>query len=247
MNDKLFTSYHDAYRYGAISGIIGCTLALLHIVTWHWFFILVVFYGLGITVWFVKIILKDPLIDQHLELIDAPAVEKPQPFQEKIINHVETQPPSLPQLNRYARLFQDYEKLQYESLPFLNANSRQYMADIQKIMQFIQKKFEQHADDSFKFEIIDIQRTLDAYLMPALQHFSDLPPFLRERKIIDQQSPSQLLEQQLAMILEEFQNISESIYLNDLNKLIDHGQYLKYKLQQPDAFNIALSPMDEPK
>ena len=64
-----------------------------------------------------------------------------------------------------------------------------------------------------------------------------IPEFLRNRKVLDQQqTPNQIIEQQLQMIVNEFENIAESIYLNDLNQLVDHGQFLKYKLQQPDLF-----------
>ena len=66
-----------------------------------------------------------------------------------------------------------------------------------------------------------------------------IPEFLRNRKVLDQQqTPNQIIEQQLQMIVNEFENIAESIYLNDLNQLVDHGQFLKYKLQQPDLFKM---------
>lgn len=242
MNDKILVSYHDAYRYGAISAIVGCVLSLFNLIEWHWFFVLVVFYGAGVAIWFTK-------SDEHLQLTEPqqtlstasppPLVEKPPiqpiPVRQATVNH------SLP----YQQLFQNYERLQQHSTSFLNIKSQYYMTEIQKIMQFIKLKMDQDSNENFKLEIIDIQRTLNAYLVPALQHFSDLPHFLRERKIIDQQSPSELLEQQLAMILDEFQNIAESIYLNDLNKLIDHGQYLKYKLKQQDSFRISPTAIDD--
>ncbi|MFC2996636.1 hypothetical protein ACFODO_15475 [Acinetobacter sichuanensis] len=138
---------------------------------------------------------------------------------------------------QYQQLISNYQHLQSKSLRHLSQNAQNKLTKIEEIMQFMNEKLQQSQDESFQNEIMDIQRTLNAYLSPALQHFIDIPEFLRNRKVLDQQqTPNQIIEQQLQMIVNEFENIAESIYLNDLNQLVDHGQFLKYKLQQPDLF-----------
>lgn len=140
---------------------------------------------------------------------------------------------------QYQQLISNYQHLQSQSLRHLGQNAQNKLTKIEEIMQFMNEKLQQSQDESFQNEIMDIQRTLNAYLSPALQHFIDIPEFLRNRKVLDQQqTPNQIIEQQLQMIVNEFENIAESIYLNDLNQLVDHGQFLKYKLQQPDLFKM---------
>lgn len=140
---------------------------------------------------------------------------------------------------QYQQLVLNYQYLQNTSLQHLSKNAQNKLKNIEEIMQLMNEKLQHSQDQSFQHEIMDIQRTLNAYLSPALQHFIDIPKFLRDRQVLDQQqTPNQIIEQQLQMIVDEFQNIAESIYLNDLNQLIDHGQFLKYKLQQPELFKI---------
>ena len=106
------------------------------------------------------------------------------------------------------------------------------MQEIYSIMSFMHNKIQQSQDQRFQFEISDIQRTMTAYLIPAVENYVQLPDFLREKVVNQLQlTPSQLLEQQLELIINELKNIAESIYLNDLNKLIDQGVFLKQKLQ----------------
>ncbi|WP_162626534.1 hypothetical protein [Acinetobacter sp. CFCC 10889] len=140
---------------------------------------------------------------------------------------------------QYQQLVLNYQYLQNTSLQHLSKNAQNKLKNIEEIMQLMNEKLQHSQDQSFQHEIMDIQRTLNAYLSPALQHFIDIPKFLRDRQVLDQQqTPNQIIEQQLQMIVDEFQSIAESIYLNDLNQLIDHGQFLKYKLQQPELFKI---------
>ena len=41
----------------------------------------------------------------------------------------------------------------------------------------------------------------------------------------------------MEIILKEMKNIAESTYPNDLNELINHDQFLKYKLQHSPFFS----------
>ena len=140
---------------------------------------------------------------------------------------------------QYQQLFSNYQDLQNTSLQHLSKSAQNKLKNIEEIMHLMNDKLQNSQNQSFQHEIMDIQKTLNAYLSPALQHFIDLPQFLRDRQVLDhQQTPNQIIEQQLQMIVDEFQNIAESIYTNDLNQLIDHGQFLKYKLKQPELFKI---------
>lgn len=61
---------------------------------------------------------------------------------------------------------------------------------------------------------------------------------LHHRNIADSnQTPHELIEQQMEIILKEMKNIAESTYPNDLNELINHDQFLKYKLQHSPFFS----------
>ena len=135
----------------------------------------------------------------------------------------------------------DIDVLEHDIKPILNETAWQFILEIDEILNYMREKISQSEDDVFKFELYDLKRTLTAYLYPALEAFQKLPSFLRHHQIPNiEQTPDQILEQELALISEEMKKIAESIFQNDLNRLIDHGQYLKQKLQSSASFKIRI-------
>lgn len=238
MNHYLNSNFH---RYGCIAAIIGCVFVLLG---WsiHWLPMLILMYifgGVGSLILFTLFQVgqdsnQEKTIQEDTDAMLPPELPKP-------IQPTETKKQYDAPIHE--KILLDLKQIEQKAKPLLNAKSRNLMIDIDDIMQFMSQKIKASDDHMFKFEISDIQRTLNSYLTPALAHFSSLPSFLRDRTIehLDK-TPHQLIEQQLELILEELKKIAESIYMNDLNRLVDHGQFLKQKLQQETMFKVEIDP-----
>ena len=232
------------HRYGCIATIIGCLGIILGMIDLPVFVVVAVSYCLGIAIYKLKSTKTNSThdISNYSEALPDQTTKPIPPPTTRTANTTSTIT-SNQQLPIHEKLLQDLHALEHKAKPFLNTKSRSLMIEIDEIMQFMNQKIQQSNNNIFKFEISDIQRTMSAYLSPALEYFCGLPSFLRDRKMTDsQQTPHQLIEQQLAMILEEMKKIAESIYQNDLNQLIDHGQYLKQKLQHSPFFNTHTDP-----
>lgn len=87
----------------------------------------------------------------------------------------------------------------------------------------------------------NIDRILKQYLIPALKNYIELPIFLRERAFLENNStPSFLLNMQLDLIKTELEEIVQLIYQNDLNRLHDHAEFLKQKLEREEFFKFKI-------
>ncbi len=199
-----------------------------------WYFLLPAGYLLGCLTGYLKStlhLLANP--ESSAAQLEQPIAEqRSRPADASVHNPSEPSP-------IHQQLLQNLYLLEHKARPFLNKNARHLMIEIDDIMQLMSAKIEQSDINQLKFEISDIQRTLTHYLAPALEYYCSLPPFLHHRKIADSgYTPHELIELQLQIILEAMANIAESIYQNDLNQLVDHGQFLKQKLQYSQFFKI---------
>lgn len=235
------------HTFGCIGAIIGCVLIIIGLPL-HWLPTLIIGYFLGVTLSvglnksFNEVldtssdhtIPEVPLTDNTKSQI-SPALQTVRSISSKMIYPANDTPV-------HVQLLNDFYALEQQSKSVLNARCRSLMIEISDIMQFMTQKIESSNSNEFKFEISDIQRTLGTYLNPTLINFRNLPSFLRNRKIeAIQKTPHELIEQQLQLILEEMKEIAESIYINNLNQIIDHGQYLKQKLQQESFFQVQIN------
>lgn len=239
LSHYLQSQYH---RAGCIGAIIACVLVLMDLLNSYWLLDVFGFYSLGAVLVFAKELIFDRRFDLEQEEEQIQTLQQhPQQQPPLKTNSHNTTPTVQFDAPIHDQLLDNFRSLEQHTRPHLNHKSKQLMNEIDEIMLFMREKMQQSDNNQFKFEISDIQRTMTAYLSPALQHFCNLPTFLRDRSIqgLDK-TPHQLLEQQLAMILEALKQIAESIYINDLNQVIDHGQFLKHKLQQQESFKIEL-------
>lgn len=231
MNTYLNSQIH---RYGCIAAILCCLMILFGLSKILWYFLLPAGYLLGCLTGYLKSTLHlfaNP--ESSAAQLEQPIVEqRSTPTDASVHNPSEPSP-------IHQQLLQDLYLLEQKARPYLNKNARHLMIEIDDIMQLMSAKIEQSDINQLKFEISDIQRTLTHYLAPALEYYCSLPPFLHHRKIADSRyTPHELVELQLQIILEAMANIAESIYQNDLNQLVDHGQFLKQKLQYSQFFKI---------
>lgn len=228
------------HAFGCIGAIIGCILIMIGLPL-HWLPTLIMSYVLGLA---LSLSLNLNTSSHHtvpeISVVDdtsqqvPPALQTTPSINSKIIYPANDTPV-------HVQLLNDFYALEQQSKSVLNARCRSLMIEISDIMQFMTQKIESSNSNEFKFEISDIQRTLSAYLNPTLINFRNLPSFLRNRKMdAIQKTPHELIEQQLQLILEEMKKIAESIYINNLNQIIDHSQFLKQKLQQETMFKVEI-------
>ena len=113
------------------------------------------------------------------------------------------------------------------------------LGDIEELLTILLEKVN-------KTDIIIQEKNIDKivhkYLIPALQNYIQLPIFLRERSFLERNTtPSNLLEKQLDLIQKELEEIVQLIYQNDLNRLHDHAEFLKQKLEKEEFFKLNYS------
>ena len=224
------------HLYGCYGAITLCIFALLDISSFGWFKASVFGYFFGLLVYFII------RLASHV-----PAIDRPDPIIVKDIEASGAEPaqiqqPTLKQthipLSPEQQLLTQFSHLHHQVHNILSQDANSKFQDIHGLLVVITQKFRRSQDLNTQNEILKIQRIINNYVAPMIQHYQELPIIFHNRKMADELSPNELLLKQLDLIHEEMLKITEHVFRDDLEALIQHGEFLQQKLNPPDFFKL---------
>jgi hypothetical protein len=222
------------HLYGCYGAITLCIMALLNISSHGWLKASVIGYLFGIfAYWIVSLIKQSPAIDQPRvnPIRDVTEDQSQIPIAEPTVKIDETQT-----LSPEQHLLQNFARLHQSIAHILPVQANDKFLDIQGLLVVITQKFQRAQNPHTQTEILKIQRIINNYIAPLVSHYQELPIIFHDRKIADELSPNELLIQQLELIHEEMLKVTEHVFRDDLEALIQHGEFLQHKLNPPDFF-----------
>lgn len=131
--------------------------------------------------------------------------------------------------------FNDLFDRSYSNLP---TTAQIKLQDIHNLLGVMTQKIQRQNDLDSQIEMLKIQRIVNQYITPLLEHYTDLPEFLRDRSQGNELSPNDMLMQQLHLIHNEVLKTTEHVFQNNLAALSVHGDFLKQKLMPHDFFKL---------
>ena len=223
------------HLYGCYGAIILCIFALFDISSFGWFKASVVGYFFGLLVYFIiRLATHVPAIDQPDRMIKDIEVTPAELAQ--------TQQPTLNQtpipLSPEQQLLTQFSHLHHQVHTLLSQDANGKFQDIHGLLVVMTQKFRRSQDLNTQNEILKIQRIINNYVTPMIQHYQELPIIFHDRKMADELSPNELMLNQLDLIHEEMLKITEHVFRDDLEALIQHGEFLQQKLNPPDFFKV---------
>lgn len=224
-----------SHLFGCYGAIIFCCLSLANIYFDGWFWASFWGYILGrIFYWGCSY-----FIEETIEVTESPPLEQVQISEmqsnnnPKVIN-TEKAPKAL-------TVFAQFSILKHQIQPLLPIESNEKIQEIHALLTVLNRKLNNSKDIETRRAIHKIQRVINNYLTPTLTHYQTLPVMFHDRKIDQGNTPNQLILQQLNLVHEELLQITEHVFANDLNVLIEHGLFLEQKLKPAQYFKVGSS------
>ena len=216
------------HLFGCYGAIIFCVLALIQVIPLGWFGCSVLGYILGRLIYFV-------LLQLHTQPIYNPITPSkhitPQATRLARPSVKESIPPE-------QKLLNEFLKLQFQVRDLLPATANAKFQDIHALIVVLIQKFKRTQDINTQNEILKIQTIINNYLAPTIKNYQELPVLFLDRKMNNEHSPNDLMEQQLDLIHHELLEITQYIFQNDFDKLVMHGEFLQQKLKPPVFFKV---------
>lgn len=237
-NKKISDQYWHSTKhlYGCYGAIILCILALLNISSFGWFKASVVGYFFGLLVYLII------RLARHV-----PAIDQPDPILIKDIaasksNQTPIKPTdsrkNSPTLSPEQQLLTHFGHLHHQIQTLLTPEANHKFQEIQGLLVVLTQKFRRSQDHNTQNEILKIQRIINNYIAPMVQHYQELPVIFHNRKMADELTPNELMLKQLDLIHEEMLKVTEHVFKDDLDALILHGEFLQQKLNPPQFFKV---------
>lgn len=141
-------------------------------------------------------------------------------------------------------VFDQFIILKHQIQPLLPKEANDKIQEIHSLLTLLNQKLHSSQNAETQSAIENIQRVVNNYLRPTLNHYQELPVIFHKRPIENGKTPDQLILQQLSLVQEELLQITENIFLDDLNALLAHGLFLEQKLKPPQFFKVghAIAP-----
>lgn len=230
------------HKWGCICAIVVSILMIIDLFPVS-FLMIIVSYALGYFFYFCyKKLKEDVLVNYEImnqyeqEYLDynEKILEKNNAFiyetEDNITAKVQTPPLS----------FLDYfRKFKIQAQGHLGQDAFIKLNQMDELLKILSDKIRSTSPTDLMLQERNIDRILKQYLIPALKNYIELPIFLRERAFLENNStPSSLLNMQLDLIKTELEEIVQLIYQNDLNRLHDHAEFLKQKLEREEFFKF---------
>ena len=216
------------HLFGCYGAIIFCLLALVKAIPLGWFGCSVLGYALGRLIYFV-------LLQLHTQPIYNPITPSqnitPQPTRL-------ARPTVKENISPEQKLLNDFLKLQFQVHDLLPATANAKFQDIHALIIVLVQKFKRTQDFNTQNEILKIQAIINNYLAPTIKNYQELPVLFLDRKMDNEHSPNDLIEQQLDLIHHELLEITQYIFQNDFDQLAMHGEFLQQKLKPPVFFKV---------
>jgi hypothetical protein len=93
--------------------------------------------------------------------------------------------------------------------------------------------------NSSDYNIFMIRQIAQSYLPETIDNYLRLPTdFAMKKKLRDSNTPHQLLLEQLDLLDKEMQEMVDSFYHNDTQRLLAHGRFLKNKFGTSDLLDM---------
>lgn len=135
-------------------------------------------------------------------------------------------------------VFDQFVILKHQIQPLLQKEANDKIQEIHSLLTLLNQKLHSSQNAETQSAIENIQRVVNNYLRPTLNHYQELPVIFHKRPIEDGKTPDQLILQQLSLVQEELLQMTENIFLDDLNALLAHGLFLEQKLKPPQFFKV---------
>jgi hypothetical protein len=142
-------------------------------------------------------------------------------------------------------VFDQFVILKNQVQPLLAQDANEKIQQIHSLLTLLNHKLNSSKNIETQRAIENIQRIINNYLTPTLTHYQELPAIFHNRSIDDGNTPDQLILQQLSLVQDELLQMTEDIYFDDLNALLEHGLFLEQKLKPTQFFKVGtdLAPL----
>lgn len=227
-----------SHLYGCYGGILMCILVICSISNLGWFGASFWGYILGrIFYWIQSHFVEETFEKTHEQkpiqvaapVITAPLIEKSE-VQEKEAS-----------INKDQQLLSHFLILKQQVEGLLPTEAKEKFQEIQALLVILSRKLQNTKDFETRCEIQKVQRLINNYLEPTLQHYQELPVLFHERKLDQGQSPNEMMLQQFTLVHEELLQITEHVFQDDLNGLVQHGIFLEQKFRPPQFFKVGIN------
>lgn len=233
MDDYWNSPQHRIASYGAGLFLI---LSVIHFIDQSWVQVVISGYIVGLIVYYIYHTseyfrhqsgeLKSPI-----ELISE-VLEQPKPSENPV-----TEPISVTD-HSSEKLMAQFDELYRRTAAQLPALAQEKLHDIHDLLTLLTQKIARQNNLDSQIEILKIQRIVNQYITPLLEHYTDLPAFLQERNQNNEPSPNDMLIQQLHLIHEDVLKTTEHVFQNNIEALSIHGDFLKQKLRPHEFFKV---------
>jgi hypothetical protein len=235
-DDYWSSPQHTTASYGSVLLLV---LSAIHMIDMNWFQAVVNGYILGFIAYYLYLyhekFYKPPnktesIVDVHAEIPHAQI-----PTQQQTRVRDDSQNLSQNMNAEFSALY----KRTYSKIP---AAAQVKLQDIQDLLGLMTQKINRSENLNSQIEMLKIQRIVNHYITPLLEHYTDLPVFLQERIQDDGISPNAMIVQQLTLIHDEVLKMTEHVYQDNVEALRNHGEFLKQKLLPHHFFNLEKDP-----
>ena len=216
------------HLYGCYGAIFLCLFSLFNFIFHGWFSASFWGYLIGRSIYFIYNNLKQfPTSNPALYLEES---TPPQLVHEKI--------PFSKIIEPEQKLLDDFLRLQYQIQNLIPIEANILFQDIHSLIIIITQKLKRSKDLNTQNELLKIQKIINDYLEPTINSYKGLPVIFLDRKIENHLSPNELIHQQLQLIHDELLEITQYVFQDDLNNLVQHGEFLQQKLKPPQFFKV---------
>lgn len=211
--------------YGCYGAIFFCVFVLFKVWNLNWFAASLLGYMTGRFIYFLKTLFAKLMISS------PPS---------KITLATKSQNILPPKLKPHTSLdaFSQFAILKYQIETLLPSESQKKLQDIQALLNILNKKTKStHNKDTLK-EIAKIQRIIHQYLIPSMTYYHSLPAIFHNRPSKDEKTPNDLILEQFSLVYDELIMLTEYLFQDNLEALIQHGEFLEQKFQPPEFFKV---------
>ena len=225
------------HLYGCYGAILLCALAIVKLSSHGWLRASIIGYVVGLLVFIVldKLGFRNNAdIEQNATMRDVQQTPQSRPASPSM-------PPPAPResyISPERQLLQTFSQLQHQVEHLLPQEAKDKFQDIHGLLVVLTQKFRRSGSVDTQAEILKIQRVINNYIAPLIQHYQELPVIFHTRKHGDEASPNDMLIAQLDLIHQEMLKITEHVFFDDLEALAQHGEFLQQKLNPPQFFKV---------
>jgi hypothetical protein len=234
MDDYWNSPQHQAASYGAALFLI---LSAINFIDQGWVQAAISGYIVGLIVYYIYhtgeyFRHKSGELKSPLEVISEVLAE-PKRAENPAIESSSPQPE-----HSSEKLMAQFNELYQRTSLQLPALAQEKLQDIHDLLTLMTQKMARQDNLDSQIEMLKIQRIVNQYITPLLEHYTDLPPFLQDRSQNNELSPNDMLIQQLNLIHEEVLKTTEHVFQNNIEALSVHGDFLKQKLTPHEFFKV---------